>query len=111
MNKQQTMHVGMMNSYNLIMDKVSIDTVVQSGIGVFAHIPDAEPELNDIQMMIIYFQDHDMYEICSDLVSYIEQNYNDNGCLKGSECDCDYPNIKEYARRMRCGVCNKRIRK
>jgi hypothetical protein len=111
MNKQQTMHVGMMNSYNILMDKVSLDTVVQSGVGIFAHVPDEEPRLDDIEMMIIYFQDHDMFEICSDLVKYIEENYNQNGSLKGSQCDCEYPTLKEYTRKMKCATCNKRLRK
>lgn len=105
------MHVGMINSYNLLMDKVSIDTVVQSGLGVFAHVPDEEPKLDDIEMMIIYFQDRDMFEICSDLVKYIEENYEENGNLKGDECECEYPEIKEYSRKMKCAACNKRLRK
>lgn len=105
------MHVGMMNSYNILMDKVSLDTVVQSGVGIFAHVPDDEPMLDDIEMMIIYFQDHDMFEICSELVKYIEENYNQNGSLKGEQCDCQYPTLKEYTRKMKCGTCNKRLRK
>jgi len=105
------MHVGMINSYNLLMDKVSIDTVVQLGLGVFAHVPDEDPRIEDIELMIIYFQDQEMFEVCSDLVKYIEDNFEENGKLKGEECDCDYPNIKEYTRKMTCGVCNKRIRK
>lgn len=111
MNKQQTMHVGMMNSYNILMDKVSLDTVVQSGVGIFAHVPDDDPMLDDIKMMIIYFQDHDMFEVCSDLVKYIEENYNQNGSPKGADCDCEYPSVKEYTRKMKCATCNKRLRK
>lgn len=111
MNKEQTMHVGMMNSYNILMDKVSLDTVVQSGLGIFAHVPDEEPTLSDIELMIIYFQDHEMFEICSELVDYIEQNYNQNGTFKGEECTCRYPEVKYYTKRMKCASCNKRLRK
>ena len=111
MNKKQTIHVGMINSYNLLMDKVSLDTIVQSGLGVFAHVPDEEPRLDDIELMIVYFQDKEMFEMCSGLVKYIEINYNENGTLKGEECDCDYPSIKEYSRGMRCTACDKRIRR
>lgn len=111
MTKQQTMYVGMMNSYNIIMDKVSVETVVQSGLGVFAHVPDEEPTLDDIELMIIYFQDQEMFEICSQLTRYIEDNYEKNGKPKGENCDCDYPIIKQYTKKMKCAGCDKRLRK
>lgn len=111
MNKQQTIHVGMINSYNILMGTVTIDAVVQSGLGLFAHVPDEEPTLDNIEHMIMYFQDQDMYEHCAELVKYIEENFEENGKLKGEECECRYPEIKEYKMKMRCAACNKRIRR
>lgn len=110
MNKRQTIHVGMINSYNLLMGITNIDSVVQAGLGLFAHVPDEEPSIEDIEHMIMYFQEKEMFEYCSELVKYIKENF-ENGKPKGEDCDCDLPEIKEYKIKMYCSACNKRLRK
>jgi hypothetical protein len=111
MNKTQSMHVGMINSYNVLMGKASIEQIVQSGLGIFAHVPDEEPNMETIQLIIHYFQDHEMFEHCIDLVKYIEQNFNSDGSSREENCECNYPSVTKYEHRMTCSTCNKRLRK
>lgn len=111
MNKMQSLHVGMINSYNVIMGNITIEQVLQSGIGVFAHVPDTEPDLESIELMVMYFKDQEMYEKCSDLVKYMEENFDASGKPRGEECDCYQPTITEYTKKMACSKCNKRLRK
>lgn len=101
----------MINSYNLLMGTATIEQIVQSGLGIFAHVPDEEPTMENVQLIIHYFQDHEMFEHCVDLVKYIEQNFNDDGTSREEDCECIYPSITSYNLKMRCSTCNKRLRK
>jgi hypothetical protein len=111
MNKVQTVHVGMLNSYNVITGAITIEEIIQSGIGVFAHVPDEEPDLESIEQMIMYFQDKEMYENCSWLASYIKDNFDKQGKRLEEECDCYHPTIGQYTKKMCCSTCHKRLRK
>lgn len=111
MNSTQMMHVGMLNSYNVLTGKASMEDVVKSGIGVFAHIPDEEPSREAIEFMIFYFKEIEMYEKCANLHAYIENNYNEDGSLKEEVCQCEMPEIDEYIPKVKCSVCNLRIRR
>ena len=108
MTRQQVVHIGMINSFNIITGAVSLDQVINSGLGVIAHVPE-EDELEFINLMIHYFQEHEFYEYCSVLKKYKEDTYYDDGSLKEQQCDCEYPEIKEYSIKVKCSGCNKRL--
>ena len=111
MNKIQAVHVGMINSYNLITGRTTIEEVIQAGIGIFAHVPDEEIDVENIEFIIYYFQDKEMFEYCAELQDYVEENYHPDGTSKEEECDCDLPEIKEYTKKMKCATCDKRIKR
>jgi hypothetical protein len=111
MNKKQSYHIGMLNSYNLLVEDASIEEIIHSGLGVFAHVPDEEPDHETIVEMIHYFQEHEMFELCSNLIKYIEENFNEDGTYKIGDCECTYPSISAYTKRMKCASCKKRLRK
>lgn len=111
MNKLQSIHVGMLNSYNLILGKASIDDIVKSGISLFAHIPDEKVEIEDIKFIIRYFESIEMFEHCAVLLDFINDNYNSDGSFKEKDCECEFPEIGEYTINIRCSKCNKRLRK
>lgn len=110
MNKQQRLHIGMINSFNLLTEQITIDEIVSSGVSVFAHTPDSDIKFKDINLMIIYFKDLEMFEYCSKLVNYMKENFNDDGSCKEQECECDYPNILFYTKKTQCSNCNKRLK-
>lgn len=110
MTKEQAIHVGMLNSYNLITDKATFEEIILAGIGVFAHQPDEEIEKENVELIIKYFQSFEMFEYCAELKEYISKNYDDNGEVISNDCECEYPVIKKYTQRVRCGTCNKRLR-
>lgn len=111
MNKTQSVHVGMINSYNLLTERATLEEIVSAGIGLFAHIPDEEVDVENIEFIMLYFQELEMFEHCADLLDYINFNYNDDGTPKEEECDCDLPNIVEYTKKMKCSACNKRLKR
>jgi hypothetical protein len=110
MTRTQIVHIGMINSYNIITGKASIEQVLLSGIGFLAHPPD-ELEPEHIELVIMYFEQLEMYEICQELRRVFDENYHADGTPRDLECLCDYPKINEYSRVMRCGTCNNRLRK
>lgn len=110
MNKQQRLHVGMINSFNLITERVTIEEIIDSGISVFAHVPDSDIKFKDINLMLLYFKDLEMFEECSEIVEYINQNFNDDGSPIEQECECEYPEIDKYIKKIKCSNCKKRLK-
>jgi hypothetical protein len=111
MTKEQMIHVGMVNSFNLITERNTLEEIGMSELSVFAHVPDEEIPIQLIKLMIDYFQSYDMYENCLELMSYVGLNYNDDGSRIVDGCECPQPTIVEYSQKMFCGYCNKRLKK
>jgi len=111
MTEQQQVHIGMINSFNIITERNTIYEVMSSGIGYFAHIPDREPDFETIEDMIRYFSEVEMYEKCIELTLYVEEHFNEDGTEKIESCDCDYPEFDKYDYKIVCNNCGNRIRK
>lgn len=111
MNSIQAVHVGMINSYNLLLEKVTINQIIEAGIGLFAHVPDEEVEMENVEFILYYFQEKEMFEHCAELLNYIKDNFNEDGSHKEEECECDLPTIKEYTKKIKCSTCNKRLKR
>jgi hypothetical protein len=95
----------MINSYNVLINKANIEQIVLSGVGFFFHSQDDKDAKISIEFMIKYFQDIEMYEKCSALKKYIEENFNEALCV------CEYPDIKEYSPTPKCSLCNMRMKR
>lgn len=111
MNQKQMMHVGMINSFKVLEGNVSVDTIIKSGVGVFAHVPDEEPTLEAVEFMLFYFQEIEMYDKCAILKEYISRNYYEDGSLKEKQCQCEHPKIDAYVPKVKCSVCNLRLKR
>lgn len=110
MNTQQTIHLAMINSYNVILGYATVDEVLDSGIAVFTHMPNYEVDLDVLYLMLAYFQEIEMYENCSSLVEYINKNWNEDGTKKDVYCECDQPSFDKYEAEMKCKKCDKTIK-
>jgi hypothetical protein len=109
MKTEKRIHLGMINSFNVITERTTIEQVVSSGLGIFNHYPGEKNELEAIKFMISYFKSLEMYERCSELVKYIDKTFNEDGSYKEKFCDCDMPEIDFYAPKVKCSICNLRI--
>jgi hypothetical protein len=110
MNETQTMHLAMINSYNLLTNKATMDDIIESDIIVFGHNPDVPIDEEYFQLIIEYFRDHEMYEICAELtVAY--KNMFKGDYKSRHECECDHPVIKGYSKNMRCISCDGKIKR
>lgn len=109
MRQNQAVHIGMVNSYNVLVNDANLEQIVMSGIGFFAHSRDEEDALESIEFMIRYFQDVEMYEKCAKLQQYIAENFNEDGTYKEIMCGCEMPEIEQYSPIPKCSICNMRI--
>ena len=111
MRSEQKIHIGMINSFNVITERATIDEIVSSGLNIFAHYPGESNELEAIKFMIFYFKNLEMYEKCSELTKYIDKTFDENGSYKEDLCQCDMPEIESYTPKVKCCICNLRIKK
>lgn len=111
MKKEQMIYISMINSYNVITNRATIEEVTNSGVGIFCHSPEEEDGMESIRFMISYFEALEMYEKCSELKNYIDETFNDDGTYKGNLCECDCPEIKTYTPIVKCSVCNSMIKR
>jgi hypothetical protein len=101
----------MINSFNIITGRVSFETVINSGVGLFAHTPDEDIDIDTLDAIIQYFEEREMYEHCAELHTYLLNNYDDDGVLIEEICVCDYPSLGEYKLNMLCLGCKKKIKR
>jgi hypothetical protein len=110
MKKKQDVHVGMVNSFNVLTGRITVEKIASLGIPVFAHNPNKTVQKENVEFMIFYFKDLEMYERCKELSDYIEKTYNSDGSFKASFCDCNQPEI-DYLDNPKCTICNLEIMK
>lgn len=109
MTQEQMIHIGMINSFNVITERNTVEEIASSDLSLFAHLPDKDIPLDFIRLMVDYFQSFEMFEHCIDLMDYIKLNFNDDGTRKIEGCECPQPTIESYSKKMYCGNCNKRL--
>lgn len=107
MNTKQTIHVAMLNSFNVITGRATIEEVLKAGMGVFIYLPNEDVEKNHVTEMIKYFAEREMYEHCSELRDFCEQYFPEEDVEKDAHCRCDLPEIKRYSKLMKCAKCKK----
>ena len=111
MTDRQRIHIGMINSYNVLTKKAKFVDVVESSVPLFAHLMDGGLRKKDIDMMIEYFKEIEEYEKCIELSFISTEWFNDDGSvIQKPECECDMPSFGyEYNDDMVCSTCNKRL--
>lgn len=111
MTQEQIIHIGMINTFNLITERNTFEDIITSDLSFLAHVPDQDTPIKLIQLMIGYFQSCEMFEHCADLVMYLDLNYNEDGTKKQYGCECSQPVISSYSKKMFCEKCKKRLLK
>jgi hypothetical protein len=111
MTEEQMIHVGMINSFNVIMGRNTFTDIADSGVNIFAHAPDDEPSFEMLELMLEYFSSFEMFEKCFEIALYMEDNFHKNGTPKELRCECMQPLIESYSKKVYCGTCKKRIKK
>lgn len=111
MTNEQLIHIGMLNSFNVITERNTFEEIMESELSMFAHVPDEIPQYEVLVLMVEYFASFEMFEHCIELKDYINLNYHKDGTPKQIGCECPQPVIKSYSRKMYCGACNKRLKR
>ena len=111
MKEARDIHIAMMNSYNMLTEKASIEQIINSGVGLFAHSPEEDSQLESVEFMISYFKNIEMYEKCSELKKYIDNTFDEHGLYKEDKCECEMPEIYEYTPKVKCSICKLRVKR
>lgn len=111
MTQEQMIHIGMINSFNLLTERNTLEQIAMSEVSLFAHVPDEDAPIELVDLMIEYFQSYEMFEYCKELIDYIDNNFNEDGIRIQDGCECPQPVITDYSKKMFCGHCNKRLKK
>jgi len=111
MTEQQKIHIAMINSFNVIVGEATIDDVLDSNLSLFSH--DFEEELNyeNIMFILKYFEQIEMFDKCSKLMTFIDNTFDREGNYKEKACECPYPDIKLYEAKTKCSTCNRKIKR
>lgn len=112
MEKGQLLHVSMINSYNLITNKITVSQAEDAGIPIFAHNPEADIiKFRELELIIEYFSVIEMFEECEILMKYRDRYYHKNGEDKNvPHCRCKLPKIETYTMPMYCSACDKKLK-
>jgi hypothetical protein len=92
MNKETIRHIAMVNSFNVITSRSSVEEVMEAGIGYFGHEIGGEFDSTEIRRVLKYFESLEMYEYCSELSRIINELDRDMPM-----CECDYPLFDTYS--------------
>lgn len=111
MRSEQRIYIGMINSFNVITERATLEDVISSGLGVFAHYPGEKNEKQAVEFMVFYFKNLEMYEKCAELSKYIEDTFDEYGNHKENFCNCNMPEIDKYVPKVKCSICKMRIMK
>lgn len=111
MTNEQMIHISMINSYNVITKKATVEEVTNSGIGIFCHSPEEKDGMDSIEFMVKYFKNLEMYEKCAELKEYITNTFNSDGTYKEPLCECSYPEIESYVPIVKCSKCSLNIKR
>ena len=112
MTDEQYIHIAMLNSFNVVTGKVSLEDLLGSGLNMVIHLPSEEVEEDKLLIMIAYFEQEEMYEECSELRKVYEEKFSEITIPKPvvkNICECKRPTISKYSRSVKCGTCNKQI--
>lgn len=109
MTEQQAVHVGMINSYNVLMGNISVEFLLDINLGVFSHDFSRDPRKETIENIIKYFEECEMFIECFELSGYIRDNFDEKGRYIRRLCECEKPVIKEYSYDTKCDTCKRSL--
>jgi hypothetical protein len=111
MTEQQKIHIAMVNSFNVILDKATIDDVLDSNLALFSHEFEEELEYDNLMFILKYFEDIEMFDKCSEFKAFIDKTFDNKGQHKEKACNCPYPDIKFYEPKIKCSSCSRKIKR
>jgi len=110
MTEQQKIHIAMVNSFNVLTKRVSIEQIFNSDIPMFSHAIEDEPNFNNVMFIVKYFEKVEMFEECLLLKMYADETFDEDGNFIEELCECPYPKIIEYSFQTECKICNLKLK-
>lgn len=111
MTEQQKIHIAMINSFNVITGKATLDDIMDSNIPLFSHDFNEEYNYDNIMFITDYFSKIEMFEECVELQQFIASTFDKSGKHKEKVCECPYPKIEKYEEKTKCASCKMKIKR
>lgn len=106
--KAQHLHEAMMNSFNLITNRMTYNDLFKKERSFLVHIPDEPVTDEDLEMMIVYFEHMEMYEECAELKAILDEIEEEEE--EDDSCACKNPTIyDDEDGDIKCKICNKKL--
>ena len=70
---ENNIHFAMLNSYDVIVNKIPIEDILGTSMPFIAHSPFSEPNENDLYGMLEYFEEVEDYEKCIKIKKIINE--------------------------------------
>jgi len=105
--KAQHLHEAMMNSFNIITNKMTYNDLFKKERSFLVHVPDEPVTDEDLEMMIVYFEHMEMYEECAELKAILDDLEEEE---EEDSCSCKNPKIyDDEDGGIKCKICNKKL--
>ena len=111
MTEQQKIHIAMLNSFKVLTGEATLDDILDSNVPLFSHNFEEDVEFREVQFIMKYFEQIEMFEKCFALSHYIEKTFDKNGFPLEKTCECAYPDIKVYEEKTKCSLCNIKLKR
>lgn len=107
MNEKELLHVAMINSYNLITDRLTMEYIEEFALPIFVHFPEKGIDKMSMKVMMMYFITTEDYEICQELSTIYESIFNES--MPNIMCTCKKPNYSLDYDKIVCNNCKEII--
>lgn len=89
MDEKELLHEAMMNSFNVITEKSTVDKIEKSGFPVFVHFPERNVDKDSVKLITMYFIMEESYEKCDELKRAYQKIFNED--MPNVMCKCVKP--------------------
>ena len=69
-------HQAMLNSYYSIIRDYDPILLITRGKGLFMHDPSSEVEMEDVENLLLYFEEEEDYTKCQEIKQFIDKKWN-----------------------------------
>jgi hypothetical protein len=70
---ENNIQFAMLNSYDVIINKIPVEDILATTMPFIAHNPFAEPRIEDMLGMLEYFEEQEDYEKCIKIKKFIDE--------------------------------------
>lgn len=107
MNEEELLYKAMVNSYNVITERDTIENIEKVGMPIFVHLPENGVDKVSLKIITMYFIMDEEYERCEELRKRYNGLFNEE--MPSVACKCSTPDYYMDDDHMICRKCKEVI--